>query len=245
MGKLIVVDDERIIRESIAAFPWEDIGMKAVGAFDSAESALEFLRDNPVDVMLTDICMRGMSGVQFIEKVKEISPDMAIICISGYSNYEYLRACMKRGANDYLLKPIDKDELFESVRSAHSNKQIPEHRTKYDDKQFGHHYIEAVVHYVQENYSRQISLTTAAEVVGLNSVYLSHLFKKIMQVNFSDYLNEVRLQAAEELLVHSMLKNGEIAYKVGYNDPKYFSSLFKKRTGMPPNEFRKKKKGQI
>ena len=66
-----------------------------------------------------------------------------------------------------------------------------------------------------------------------------------MQVNFSDYLNEVRLQAAEELLVHSMLKNGEIAYKVGYNDPKYFSSLFKKRTGMPPNEFRKKKKGQI
>lgn len=245
MYYLIMVDDEKFIRESIISFEWESIGVKPMACFDSGEKALEYIQQNPVDIVLTDICMPGMNGISLIAKIKEINPDIAVICISGYSEYEYLRACLRAGANDYLLKPIDKEELFETVKCVvtgkgfiHEEEQLEEAVT---DKNVQHHYINIVLKYMEENYNGHISLERAAEVVGLNPVYLSYLFKKIKNVNFSEYLNEIRLKKAEELLIYSTLKVGEISEKVGYKDARYFSSLFKKRAGMAPNEYRNKK----
>ena len=249
MYRLIMVDDEKFIRESIISFEWESIDVQPMGCFESGEKALSYIQENPVDIVLTDICMPGMTGVSLVARMKEINPDIAVICISGYSDYEYLRACLQVGANDYLLKPIDKDDLFETVRNLVSGKGCLKEEANLDvdaedEKKIQHHYISIVLKYINENYSQAVSLEKAAEVVGLNPVYLSYLFKKIKKVNFSEYLNEVRLKKAEELLADSTLKIGEISEGVGYKDARYFSSLFKKRTGMSPNEYRNKK-GQI
>ena len=249
MYNLIVVDDEKLIRESLISFDWETIGVKACMCFESGERALEYIMKNPVGVVLTDIRMPGMTGVSLVAKIKEINPDIAVICISGYSDYEYLRACLQVGANDYLLKPIDKDDLFETVGKLMSGKTVLRENVSSvieedNEKKVQHHYINIVLKYIEENYFDSVSLEKAAEVVGLNPVYLSYLFKKIKKINFSEYLNEVRLKKAEELLADSMLRIGEISEQIGYKDARYFSSLFKKRTGMSPNEYRNKE-GQI
>lgn len=249
MYKLIVVDDEKFIRESLISFEWETIDVKPCGCFESGETALEYIRKNPVEVVLTDIRMPGMTGISLVAKIKEMNPDIAVICISGYSDYEYLRACLQVGANDYLLKPIDKDELFETVGKLVSGKTVLRENVSSvieedHEKKVQHHYINIVLKYIEENYFKSVSLEKAAEVVGLNPVYLSYLFKKIKKINFSEYLNEVRLKKAEELLTDSTLKIGEISERIGYRDARYFSSLFKKRTGMSPNEYRNKE-GQI
>lgn len=245
MYNLIVVDDEKFIRESLISFDWETIGVKPCSCFESGEMALDYIMKNPVEVVLTDIRMPGMPGVSLIAKIKEINPDIAVICISGYSDYEYLRACLQVGANDYLLKPIDKDDLFETVGKLMSGKTVLQENVSSameedNEKKVQHHYINIVLKYIEENYFKSVSLEKAAEVVGLNPVYLSYLFKKIKRVNFSEYLNEVRLKKAEELLTDSTLKIGEISEEIGYKDARYFSSLFKKRTGMSPNEYRNK-----
>lgn len=249
MHRIIVVDDEKFIRESIVSFEWKTIGVQPVGCFENAEDALDYIKQNPVDIVLTDICMPGVDGIEFIRKIKEINPDIAVICISGYSDYEYLRACLQVGANDYLLKPIDKDDLFKTVEKLMSGKTgLSESASSVmeddNEKKVQHHYINIVLKYIEDNYYKSVSLEKAAEVVGLNPVYLSYLFKKIKKINFSEYLNEVRLKKAEELLTHSTWKIGEISERIGYKDARYFSSLFKKRTGMSPNEYRNKK-GQI
>lgn len=240
-----MVDDEKFIRESIISFEWESIGVKPMACFDTGEKALEYIQKNPVHIVLTDICMPGMNGISLIAKIKEINPDIAVICISGYSDYEYLRACIRAGANDYLLKPIDKEELFETVKCVVSGKgfahEVEPIKENAEDKNVQHHYINIVLKYMEENYSGHISLEKAAEVVGLNPVYLSYLFKKIKNINFSEHLNEIRLKHAEQLLIDSTLKVSEISEEVGYKDARYFSSLFKKRTGMAPNEYRNKK----
>ena len=246
MYRLIMVDDEKFIRESIISFEWESIDVQPMGCFESGEKALSYIQENPVDIVLTDICMPGMTGVSLVARMKEINPDIAVICISGYSDYEYLRACLQVGANDYLLKPIDKDDLFETVRNlvcgkSNSREITNSHSAEEDEKKVQHHYIGMVLKYIDENYAEAVSLEKAAEVVSLNPVYLSYLFKKIKKVNFSEYLNEVRLKKAEHLLADSTLKIGEISEEVGYKDARYFSSLFKKRTGMSPNEYRNKK----
>lgn len=246
---LIVVDDEKFIRESLISFDWESIGVKPCGCFENGEMALDYIMKNPVEVVLTDIRMPGMTGVFLVARIKEINPDIAVICISGYSDYEYLRACLQVGANDYLLKPIDKDDLFETVEKLMAGKTIlrEDISSMIDEdkeKKVQHHYINIVLKYIEENYYKAVSLEKAAEVVGLNPVYLSYLFKKIKKVNFSEYLNEVRLKNAKKLLKDSTLKIGEISEQIGYKDARYFSSLFKKRTGMSPNEYRNKE-GQV
>lgn len=246
--RLIVVDDEKIIRESIFAFEWQEINVKPVGCFADGQTALEYMSKNSVDVVLADICMPIMDGIEFIERIKNENYNVAVICISGYSDYEYLRACMRAGANDYILKPVDKQELIKTVEYTLQGKKVErmdfsefdsDEEMNSENKKY-HHYIEVAMDYIEENYSSYITLEHVAEEVYLNPVYLSHLFKKVTGVKFSEYLNDFRVKKATELLENSTLRIGEISTKVGYKDSRYFSEMFKKRMGLTPNEYRNK-----
>lgn len=93
--------------------------------------------------------------------------------------------------------------------------------------------------YIRRNYALPISLEEVAEKAEYNPAYFSSLFKKHTGQNFSDYLTEVRIEQAKELLKSTRDSIGEIAEKVGYTDSKYFRKLFKKVTGIRPNDYRK------
>ena len=93
--------------------------------------------------------------------------------------------------------------------------------------------------YINENYSRAISLEEVAEAIGFSPAYLSTLFKKEIGINFSDYLTSCRMDAAKKLLKEESLSINEIAGKVGYSDSKYFSKIFNKVVGLKPSEYRK------
>ena len=93
--------------------------------------------------------------------------------------------------------------------------------------------------YINENYSREINLERVSALVGFNPAYFSALFKKETGENFMEYVIKVRVQNAKTLLIQTDFEIFEIAEKVGYMDLKYFSKLFKKRTGLSPSEFRK------
>jgi two-component system response regulator YesN len=100
-------------------------------------------------------------------------------------------------------------------------------------------FIKIVLKYVEENYNRDISLSEAARVAFITPNYLSRIFKEEMNINFTDWLNHLRVDKAKDLLTRTNLKTYEIAEKVGYRDYKYFSMVFKKITGSPPQEFKR------
>lgn len=93
--------------------------------------------------------------------------------------------------------------------------------------------------YVQENYSKQVTLEDAAESIGLSPAYLSTMFKKEMGINFSDFLISRRMEAAKELLKTTDLSIAEVAERAGYTDPRYFSKTFRKVVGLKPSSYRK------
>ena len=93
--------------------------------------------------------------------------------------------------------------------------------------------------YVQENYSRQVSLEDVAAASNLSSAYLSTMFKKEMGINFSDFLISCRMEAAKKLLKNTDLPISEVAEKVGYTDSRYFSKTFNKVVGLKPSAYRK------
>ncbi len=92
--------------------------------------------------------------------------------------------------------------------------------------------------YIEENYSDDLSLESVAQKVFVSAGYLSTIFKQVLQKNFVDSLHEIRIQKAKERLRDHHAKIYEIAVEVGYKDEKYFSQIFKKITGMTPNQFR-------
>jgi len=187
-----------------------------------------------------------MSGVEMINEIKKNFVDIKIICVSGYSDYEYLRACLRAGANDYILKPIGKIELLNIVKQVVSgdigkeNKSLSQKIDAANAQKNTHYYVEKVIKYIEENYKEHFTLECIAKEMFFNPVYLSHLFKKFTGVRFSEYVNNFRIEKAKELISNSNLRIGEISNLVGYKESRYFSELFKTKTGMSPNEYRNK-----
>ena len=93
--------------------------------------------------------------------------------------------------------------------------------------------------------SEEVSLNTVSASVNMSPSYFSSVFSKESGKTFVEYLTEVRMEKAKEMLMCSSLKTSEIGYEVGYKDPHYFSYIFKKTQGCSPKEYRQRRKAQI
>jgi two-component system response regulator YesN len=115
--RMLIVDDEPIICQGLRqTIPWETIGVEVVGEAYDGEEALQFVTRQPVDVVLTDINMDGMDGLELAKSLKERMPQIRIIIVSGYDDFEYARRALRLGIEDYLLKPVDIKELMAMVQ---------------------------------------------------------------------------------------------------------------------------------
>ena len=112
MLKLIIADDEKWVRTTIKSIiPFEKLNLTLSCEAANGIEALELCRQHAPDIMLTDIMMPGLNGLELIREVKNLLPRLRIVVISGYNDFEYAKTAMKYGITDYLLKPVDEDEL--------------------------------------------------------------------------------------------------------------------------------------
>lgn len=240
------MEDEKIIRESLRKLDWDSIQIEVVETFNNGETALEYARNYPVDIALVDVRMPVMDGVEFAKKVKEEGMDIAIVCQSGYSDYSYLRECMQYGVRDYLLKPTDKNELFQIMSKLVLEKN-EQHNTAgtplgiNGNEESVNHKISRAKEYMLKNYKKAIRLIDVANFLELNPAYFSRIFRQKTGVCFVDYLAEIRINKAIELLKNSNMNISEIAEEVGFVRSRYFTEIFKKRKGMTPSEYRNRK----
>ena len=108
-AKILIVDDELIMRESLAG--WLERDGHEVEKAASGEEALKILKESRFDILLVDIKMEGMSGLDVLKQVKESDPDVEIVMITAYGSIATAIEAMKNGAYEYLLKPFEPDEL--------------------------------------------------------------------------------------------------------------------------------------
>ncbi len=116
MIKMIIADDERLIRESLhQLMDWKSVGVEVVGVAADGEAALELVREQSPQILLSDISMPRLDGIGLLTKIKEEKLNCRVILLSAYSNFSYAQSAVKYGAFDYILKPIDEDLLMETV----------------------------------------------------------------------------------------------------------------------------------
>ena len=120
MYKVLLVDDEILVREAISAkIEWGHLGFELVGDCENGKAAIEFLKENPVDVVLTDIKMPYMDGLTLCKKLKENYRNIKVVIYSGFDDFEFAREAVHLEAEEYLLKPIsagDMEAAFSKVR---------------------------------------------------------------------------------------------------------------------------------
>lgn len=242
MYKLIIIDDEEKIADGMAQlFPWQNIGFQVDQVFTSARKALEYLEEHPVDVVLTDIEMPDMNGLELSRQLLN-HPDIQKVFFSSYSNYEYFRAALQSGVADYLMKPVAYSALLECFEKIRARLDARGEHIEEAPKAYYDQIIYSVKQYLKSSY-RSATLEEAAAKVNLSPSYLSRIFKEKSGMGFSELLLKIRMEKACELLADIQYKSYDIAYYVGYDNPKNFSRAFKAYYHMSPSEYRKSQLG--
>ena len=399
--RVLLVDDEQIILDGLKnLICWQEFGFSEVDAATSVQQALAMIAKQPYDVLITDIRMRDLSGIDLLRHIHEYRIPIKTIVLSSYSNFSYIKAALQYGIENYLLKPVDEDELrstlshvvekialkressyyahmkesvmlentlelwmkgdisietvserlsfygikpnysfyiigiihsvihlpagerdyelretvvhkliaryktptgrliavwtvndqllitlcrnsaitreeFQGIASevcelcrqtlrgdwryvlgfpvAHSSKifesyldcsrQLSAESNDAEEKSM-HPVIRQIVRELHQNYSYGYSLKLLANRYNLSQAYLGRLFKTEVGKLFTDYLCEIRLEAAKKLLEETDMKSCDIAAQVGFQNQNYFSNVFKKCVGVYPSVYRNRRASQ-
>lgn len=242
MNSILLVDDERWVRTALRysitkLFPSFHIAHECENGLE----ALDWMKHNQADVILTDIRMPLMDGLAFIKQLRVSDYQNDVIVISGYDDFRFVQEALRSGVTDYLLKPVQDDELKHCLNQwlEKRSRSKKEEKPKTDTAAFPPSTIERVLQYIKETPLGEITLAETAKRLHVNPSYLSQLFKQHLNKNFVDYVTEQRMEEAKRLLSATSLRMSEIAERVGYSDLSYFSSVFKRMTGRSPSDFRK------
>lgn len=238
---LVIVDDERIIREGLRDLvDWRSLGVSVVGTASSVREAIEVLAKTTPDIVLTDIVMPGVNGIELIRLALERGLSAEFVIVTAHQEFDYARDALRLGVSDYIIKPYTDEELAETIARVTDRLTIERRADAVPD--IGDEPLSKVIRdaesYIRDHYAQPITAREIADAVMLSPNYLCQKFRKETGLTIKDYLTQVRIDAAKKLLRDSYDLVYQVAERVGYSDPKYFSQLFHTRTGMHPQQYR-------
>ena len=345
--KVFLVEDEFVIREGIKKhIDWENNGLELCGDAADGELAWAQIKELRPDIVITDIRMPFMDGLELSRHIRDEFPQTEIMVLSGHEEFEYAKECIRIGVSEYLLKPISREDLLAKVcviadklRAKKSEQTITEMDSRQPDRDMILKYlhfgspdnagdvvdslieasgdgmrsqmfrqyltmdiyfavtgdldeigvakkdqesfaidmsviesydstvealkellkracelrgevrglkhtevVERVIKYVEEHYrDEELSLNQVADHVSFSANHLSTVFHQEYGISFVKYLTDYRMNMAKKLLRETSMRSSDVCYEVGYKDPHYFSSIFKKTQGMTPTQYREGK----
>lgn len=260
MIRVVIVEDEEIIRKGlINTIDWIEKDCNIVGEAINGLDGLEKIRELKPDLVITDIKMPNLNGLEMIKRCQSENIVFESILLTSYGEFEYAKEGINIGVVEYLLKPLDEELLYKALDKVKQklenmkNLEVLEKVSKtkeeleffniniyFEKAQTKNKYVYKTLQKIQNRYNEKISIIEIADELGVSSGYLSRKFKEELEETFLEILNKYRVQKAMKLLVKEDLKMYEISEKVGFSDYKHFCTVFKKYLGMAPGEFIKK-----
>lgn len=245
MYSILIVDDEKIEREGIKLLIERyNLGLIQHEAEDG-QVALEYIQANHVDILITDIRMPFMDGLELIQKSKIINPTLKVIIFSAYGEFDYAKRAIGFHVNSYILKPILESEFLnvmtDVINDCKNGDETAKIGRKADDidKEKESKTIRTVLEIIENDYHKyELSLEYISEKVYLTPTYLSFLFKRDIGQTLVRYITNYRLKKAAELLNNTNFNVSDISKMVGYPNLSYFCKIFNCSYGMSPAKFR-------
>ncbi|MDO5516505.1 MAG: response regulator [Clostridium sp.] len=258
MIKVLVVEDEDFIRKGlIGTFDWTNFQCVIIGEGENGCDGLKKIEELKPDLVITDIRMPKMNGIEMIRKAKH-SVDFETFFLTSYDDFSYAKEAIDLRVQEYILKPIDEDNLgkaLDKFRDFYEEKKLVS-KFKASAKKNEHveliniddyknnciydRHIKRIIDYIVSDYDGKISIEDISYELNISPSYLSRKFKEQTSNTFHEFLNKYRIQKSIELLKSGDYKVYEISDKVGFCDYKHFSSVFKKYMYYSPSEYLKK-----
>ena len=249
-GRILVIDDEKWIGESLELlFSRKGYDVKSVLR---GEKALEAIEKKPADLVILDYNLPDINGLEVLEQIRETDKNLPVIFMTGYGSETISIKAFKLGIDDYLIKPFDPKTLMNRVSEIIGEKKKeqlknfedlaipPELGSEIEDTSN----IGRTLQFIKENYQSSISLEEVAEKAGISRFHFTRLFKRVMGISFTDYMNYLRTKKAEEILLKGGVNVSEVAFAVGYNSLRQFERAFKSVSGKTALQHRREKLGE-
>lgn len=250
--QLLVVDDESLMTTYLCgAIPRLNPDWVVSATARDGSEALAILGQQSFDLVLTDIAMPEMDGLELANQIRETYPQTIVVILTGYDEFDFARKAVRYGVYDYLLKPLDDDELGQVLQRLSlqlaaqrgsqprpSNQQLPAAPAGMDDALEPVTIVEKAIAYIHAHYQEPVSLSDIARNLNISASYLSDIFHKTTGDPYCKFITKVRMEKAAAMLRQNrQIKVYMIAEKTGYPSTKHFNAVFKKYYGMTPIEY--------
>ncbi|MEN6338987.1 MAG: response regulator [Clostridiaceae bacterium] len=252
MHSVVIIEDSFPLRQGmILTFDWRALNCYVAGEADNGEDGLRLICEINPEIVITDIRMPGMDGLDMIEEMRKSGGDAVCIVISAYGEFDYAQRAIRFGVSEFLVKPFEMSELNNALKNAVRRAEQIRHMRQIEEKKvmlYGDFlaedgdikgkYAEQAVNYIKAHFAESIGICDIALALSMSESHLSRVFKESMGYTLGEYLVNYRISVACELLRDGNLRVSEAASKVGYGDQRYFSVVFRRIVGMTPNDYR-------
>ena len=242
MNFLIVDDDEATcdgIKRRLSRLAIKDIGK--VLCSHSAEEALECSKEVSIDILITDINMYKLSGLDLIEELKRKYPRISCIILTAFKDFDYAHRAIQMNVDDFLLKPCSESTMLATVnRVIKRRKDLGLDKKQTLEHYSGHDPVDWACAYVRANIFNVIDMAVVANTLNLSYTYFSKLFRAKMGMSFSEYALKIKIKEAGEL-IGSGVRAEEVSKRLGYANVQSFARFFAREYGMTPREYRMNK----
>ena len=250
MFQILVVEDDkntaRLMKAVLAHAEYE-----VFEAANGVEGIAQIEKLHP-DIVIVDINMPVKDGLEMLRESIEKHHFSAVI-LSGYSSFEYAKAAVHLGVTEYLLKPIDREELRAAVEHAKRRQEMRHawvgrrqeqgelldvrllDRTVDEETDL---VVRQMLEFIQQHFGEKIVMQDVVNYLNYSETFLNKRFKKVTGMTFTEYLNRFRIQKAVEILNDESTSSPEVGYLCGFSTPKYFKDVFRKYVGCTPREYR-------
>lgn len=236
--RIIVIEDEKYTRKSLIRLIKQlDNSFDVIGEADNGLDGMMLIKTLRPDVVITDIVMPRIEGLDMIELLGPSAENIHFLVISGYADFELAKRAVRLPVTDYILKPITVEQLLKALKNIES--QI-NRKTENTENEVNSEYSDITNYFcksIEKNFSKNLYLEDLAHELKITPEYAGNIFKKEYGQSFSAALGTRRISEAKKLLSSTNYKIYEVAFMSGYTDVQYFCRVFKKHTGMSAKQY--------
>jgi two-component system response regulator YesN len=242
MNTVMLVDDEEYVLADLHHnVGWKALEVGRVFLEHSAKEALEVYKVYEPDVIISDIEMIEVSGLDLLGQIRMINEEVPFVFLTCHPDFSYMRQAMQLGSCDYLLKPVNYQELEALLQKLLMKEKQKQRKLAGEEIPLG--LVDSAKQFVEAHLMDIGRIADIAEQLGVSESTLMHQFKKETGWSVSEYIAKTRLANASRLLKSTEWSINMISDMSGFRDAAYFSKVFRKLTNMSPSEYRKIHRG--